>query len=98
MKLKPIIHFHNGKMNVIAKVRHTQNALEYLSDEVRKRLESSQKAKLFRLYAGDQALYQEFERHIRHQTNELIYAYPISPVVGAHIGLKAVGIGMWLES
>lgn len=91
LDFKPILHFYRSSLTRLDIVRHTDNMLEVLSQTIAQSIKGKN-AIVYGLHTGNVELYEQFAKKL--QTHIGIYpgGYPISPVVGAHIGLDAVGI------
>lgn len=94
--IKPILHFHNGVLTQAGKIPKIENAIEHLLKLAQEK-QMGKRAQLIGMYSGDEALYRKFEAQIALNYGVKIPAYPITPVVGAHIGPRAIGLGLWVH-
>lgn len=95
LQLKPLIHVNRqGEAVVYERIMTTVRAMRSIAEYVRQYAEENNYL-VFTLYSGSEQLHRELE-DILEKNNHLynLPAYPISPVVAAHIGPYAFGIGM----
>lgn len=95
LRLKPLIHINRrGEAEVAERIMTTARAMRVLSDRVARVLEHGSYS-VFTLYSGDLELHRDLE-DILESRNQLRHlpSYPISPVVAAHIGPHAFGVGL----
>lgn len=95
LRLKPIILVNRkGETEVADRIMTTVRAMRCLSDRVA-RYTQDERYSVFTLYSGSVELHREME-DILAARNSLqgLPAYPISPVVAAHIGPYAFGVGI----
>lgn len=91
LDFKPILHFHRSELTRLNIVRHTDNMLEVLSHTIAESIKDKN-AIVYGLHTGNIELYEKFADKLQTRIGIRPGGYPISPVVGAHIGLDAVGI------
>lgn len=88
LQIKPIISFKAGQLTIVGKVRKIENALDELAAFVSGKVKNPSLQTLG-LYMGNQDLYRRFAAKL---PAELKFEFPLTPVVGAHIGPDAVGV------
>ena len=93
LKIKPILRFKKGVLEVEHKVRSLQSVLNYLVDEVKKLLEHG-KAVVRIAYVDNSATAKELEHMIFQLGDDVSVSITgvISPVVSAHVGLGGLGV------
>ena len=94
--IKPILHFHNGSLKQAGKIAKIENAIEHLM-KLAKETQEGRRAQIIGMYSGDSALYKRLEDQLQRSYGVKVPAYPITPVVGAHIGPRAIGLGLWVH-
>lgn len=94
LDLKPVLRFYDGQFSRadIGMGRKTEDTLDALADTAAR----AARAKPVRLYGGDRALYERLAEKLQNKTGLTPAAFPISPVIGAHIGADAVGV-CWVD-
>lgn len=95
--IKPILHFHRGVLQQVGKISNIENAIEHLM-KLAQNTQSDMRAQLIGLYSGDEALYKKLEEQVEVHYGLKIPAYPITPVVGAHVGPRVIGLGLWMHN
>lgn len=88
LNIKPIIALHDGKLEPVGKVRGRKKAIEKLVEGI------PPKAKVInvaQIDALDEALELKQQLHLRFKGAEIAIC-ELGPVVGAHLGPKALGI------
>jgi DegV family protein with EDD domain len=93
LKIKPILRFRRGVLDVEHKARAFANVLKYLSGEAAKLLEQGKTIILINYVdVADKA--KELQHEINQLSKDIVVrmAGVISPVVAAHIGLGGLGI------
>ena len=93
LKIKPILRFRRGVLEVEHKVRSFKNVVLYLLDEVNKMLLLG-KVCVYIAYVDRSAEAKELEHEIFQLSDQLRVRITgvISPVVSAHVGLGGLGI------
>jgi DegV family protein with EDD domain len=93
LSIKPILHLVDGKIEPLASVRTKKKALAHLMDVAQTEMagKSGIKAAVIHAAAEDDGkkLYQELKQALQ---PEEIHLVELSPVVGAHVGPKALGV------
>ncbi|WP_304334229.1 DegV family protein [Conchiformibius steedae] len=95
LHLKPLIHVNrDGEAEVAERIMTTVRAMRALSDHVGQALQRGHYS-VCTLYSGNLELHRDLE-YILETHNQLRHlpAYPLSPVVAAHIGPHAFGVGL----
>ena len=94
-KIKPLINVdRDGRAVVAEKIMTTRRAMLAISDRIRQ-ITASRDYYVFTLYSGDMEIHQEFVDVLAEYNNlSGLPAYPISPVVTAHSGISAFGVGL----
>lgn len=93
LKIKPILRFRRGVLEVEHKVRSFKNVVLYLLDEVKKMLPLG-KVAVYIAYVDRSVEAKELEHEIFQLSDQLRVRITgvISPVVSAHVGLGGLGI------
>jgi DegV family protein with EDD domain len=93
LSIKPILHLVDGKIEPLASVRTKKKALAHLMEVVSGEMagKSNIKAAVIHAAAADDAekFYHELKQALQ---PEEIHIVELSPVVGAHVGPKALGV------
>ncbi|WP_315359983.1 DegV family protein [Neisseria bacilliformis] len=97
LDLKPVLRFYDGQFSRagIGMGRKTEDTLDALADTA-VRAARAKPVRLYGLYGGDRALYERLAEKLQNKTGLTPAAFPISPVIGAHIGADAVGV-CWVD-
>lgn len=97
LDLKPVLRFYDGQFSRadIGMGRKTEDTLDALADTAA-RAARAKPVRLYGLYGGDRALYERLAEKLQNKTGLTPAAFPISPVIGAHIGEDAVGV-CWVD-
>ena len=97
LDLKPVLRFYDGQFSRagIGMGRKTEDTLDVLADTAA-RAARAKPVRLYGLYGGDRALYERLAEKLQNKTGLTPAAFPISPVIGAHIGADAVGV-CWVD-
>lgn len=95
LKIKPILTVENGVILPLEKVRTTKKAREKLLELSLEKIKETKEAEAFIAYTDNKDLAETFENEIlKHYPNLKITLIPLTPVVGAHTGPGAIGIGL----
>lgn len=93
LSIKPILHLVDGKIEPLASVRTKKKALAHLMDVAKTEMAGQSGIKTAVIHASAAAdaekLYGELKQLLQ---PEEIHIVELSPVVGAHVGPKALGI------
>jgi DegV family protein with EDD domain len=93
LSIKPILHLLEGKIEPLASVRTKKKALAHLMDVARQEMagKTNIKAAVIHAAAEDDAkkLYAELKEALQPEEMHIV---ELSPVVGAHVGPKALGV------
>ncbi len=94
-KIKPLIQVdREGRAVVADKIMAINRSIIALSDRVRE-ITATRDYYVFTLYSGDMKIHQDFVNVLADRNNlSGLPAYPISPVVTAHAGISAFGVGL----
>lgn len=94
-KIKPLIQVdREGRAVVADKIMTINRSIIALSDRVRE-ITATRDYYVFTLYSGDMKIHQDFVDVLADRNNlSGLPAYPISPVVTAHAGISAFGVGL----
>lgn len=94
-KIKPLINVdREGRAVAVEKIMTSHRTMLAISDRVLA-LTSERDYYAFTLYSGNMVLHDEFVAILNEKNNlSGLPAYPISPVVGAHVGIGSFGIGL----
>lgn len=94
-KIKPLIDVdRDGKAIVAEKIMTTTRTMHAISDRIRE-LTTTRDYYVFTLYSGNMELHKQLVDILAERNNlSGLPAYPISPVVTAHAGISAFGVGL----
>ncbi|MDX9692423.1 MAG: DegV family protein [Acholeplasmataceae bacterium] len=98
LKIKPILRFRRGVLEVEHKVRSIQNALLYLVNETKKLLEHGKV--IVRIAYVDTSVQAKELEHMIYQLGDHVKVKitgNISPDISAHVGLGGLGVYLTLE-
>ena len=95
LDLKPVLRFRDGEFSRLDVGRKTENTLDALVDAVKKQTHGKH-VRAYGLYGGNRDLYEQLAQKLKDKTGLKMTGFPISPVIGAHLGPDAVGVG-WVE-
>lgn len=94
LHIKPILHFENGQVRMQGKVKNINDGLDRIIESMEKHHYPLEDSELYILYCGNDdiynALYNKISDHFQIQPQ----SFPLSPVVGAYSGPKAVGVAI----
>lgn len=97
LKIKPILRFEQGKLEVEHKVRSNDNVIKYLINEVGKLQEKAKTVvKIAYTTTNDMALLLEKEIKAKYQDVKVSFSGKISAVVAVHVG--SAGLGIYLTN
>ena len=91
--LKPVLRFYDGQFSRINRIRTSGDTIDTLVETVSAKTKQGN-IRLYGLYGGSRDLYDSLAERLRRHTGIEPEAFPISPVIGAHIGPDAVGVVM----
>lgn len=94
IKLKPILGVSSNNMKVLDRVRTTDKALEAMVNMAVEYCRLQPTFSAYVLYCGNEALYRNVCEKFRQQMNFVPETYPLTPVVGAHLGPATIGIAV----
>lgn len=98
LRLKPLIQVNGeggGKARVAERIMTTTRAMRAISERVGYYTDGGSCHSVFTLYSGSSGLHRDLQDMLAaHHGLSRLPAYPISPVVAAHIGPFAFGVGM----
>lgn len=94
-KIKPLINVdRDGKAVVAEKIMTTTRTMYAISDRIRE-ITATRDYYVFTLYSGNMELHKQLVDILAERNNlSGLPAYPISPVVTAHAGISAFGVGL----
>ena len=95
LDLKPVLRFRDGEFSRLDVGRKTENTLDALVEAVKKQTHGKH-VRAYGLYGGNRDLYEQLAQKLKDKTGLKMTGFPISPVIGAHLGPDAVGVG-WVE-
>ncbi|WP_455663147.1 DegV family protein [Pradoshia sp.] len=96
MKIKPIVTFEEGKLEIKTKVRTWKQATEKIESYLEESLASGEIEELFLLYGRDQSQTTEWVDMVKAKSADKVSTYPLGTALVLHAGTGTVGIG-WLE-
>ena len=100
LQIKPLVQINeDGQIIVAEKIMTTRRAMQNLSDRIAE-LPAKEQSMIYTLYSGSPELHRDFTEMLAERNGlDNLPAYPISPVVAAHIGPYAFGFGaFWPQS
>ncbi|EOI00475.1 DegV family EDD domain-containing protein [Enterococcus moraviensis ATCC BAA-383] len=94
LKIKPILTFEDGKIVLFEKIRSTKKAFARAEDIIGKRdKEIDRPVKLYVIHANNLAVAEEEKAKLQKQyPNAIIEIGHFGPVIGTHLGEKAIGL------
>lgn len=94
-KIKPLIKVdRQGRAVVAEKIMTTHRTMLAMSERIRQ-ITATRDYYIFTLYSGNMQMHQEFlDILAEHNNLSGLPSYPISPVVTAHSGVSAFGVGL----
>ena len=97
MKIKPIVTFEEGRLEVKTKVRTWKQATEKISSYLEESLASGKIEEIFMLYGRDESQAEEWIDMVKAENADAkISTNPLGTALVLHAGTGTVGIG-WLE-
>lgn len=97
MKIKPIVTFEEGRLEVKTKVRTWKQATEKVSSYLEESLASGKIEEIFMLYGRDESQAEEWIDMVKAENADAkISTNPLGTALVLHAGTGTVGIG-WLE-
>ncbi len=93
LSIKPILHLKDGKIEPLASVRTKKKALAHLLNVAKEEMAGKQGIKAAVIHAAAAADAQKLHDQLTGILNpEEMHIVELSPVVGAHVGPKALGV------
>ncbi len=96
MKIKPIVTFEEGKLEIKTKVRTWKQATEKIESYLEESMASGEIEEIFLLYGRDQSQTTEWIDMVKAKSADKVSTYPLGTALVLHAGTGTVGIG-WLE-
>jgi DegV family protein with EDD domain len=98
LRIKPVLYLKEGQIEVLAKVRTKRRALKRLLELVEERVPegTSVHAAVIHAQAVEEASALEKEIRARFNCAE-IYLSELGPVIGTHIGPRAIGLAFYTD-
>ena len=99
LKIKPVLTFDDGKIMLFEKIRSSKKAFARAEDVIGQRMrEINQPVKLYVIHANSLAVAQEEKQKIQEKyPNATVEIGHFGPVIGTHLGEKAIGLAISLE-
>ena len=99
LKIKPVLTFDDGKIMLFEKIRSSKKAFARAEDVIGQRMrEINQPAKLYVIHANSLAVAQEEKQKLQEKyPNATVEIGHFGPVIGTHLGEKAIGLAISLE-
>ena len=99
LKIKPVLTFDDGKIMLFEKIRSSKKAFTRAEDVIGQRMrEINQPVKLYVIHANSLAVAQEEKQKLQEKyPNATVEIGHFGPVIGTHLGEKAIGLAISLE-
>lgn len=99
LKIKPVLTFDDGKIMLFEKIRSSKKAFSRAEDVIGQRMrEINQPVKLYVIHANSLAVAQEEKQKLQEKyPNATVEIGHFGPVIGTHLGEKAIGLAISLE-
>lgn len=99
LKIKPVLTFDDGKIMLFEKIRSSKKAFARAEDVIGQRMrEINQPVKLYVIHANNLAVAQEEKQKLQEKyPNATVEIGHFGPVIGTHLGEKAIGLAISLE-
>ena len=99
LKIKPVLTFDDGKIMLFEKIRSSKKAFARAEDVSGQRMrEINQPVKLYVIHANSLAVAQEEKQKLQEKyPNATVEIGHFGPVIGTHLGEKAIGLAISLE-
>ena len=99
LKIKPVLTFDDGKIMLFEKIRSSKKAFARAEDVIGQRMrEIKQPVKLYVIHANSLAVAQEEKQKLQEKyPNATVEIGHFGPVIGTHLGEKAIGLAISLE-
>ena len=99
LKIKPVLTFDDGKIMLFEKIRSSKKAFTRAEDVIGQRMrEINQPVKLYVIHANSLAVAQEEKQKLQGKyPNATVEIGHFGPVIGTHLGEKAIGLAISLE-
>ncbi len=99
LKIKPVLTFDDGKIMLFEKIRSSKKAFARAEDVIGQRMrEINQPVKLYVIHANSLAVAQEEKQKLQEKyPNATVEIGHFGPVIGTHLGEKAIGLAISLE-
>lgn len=99
LKIKPVLTFDDGKIMLFEKIRSSKKAFTRAEDVIGQRMrEINQPVKLYVIHANSLAVAQEEKQKLQEKySNATVEIGHFGPVIGTHLGEKAIGLAISLE-
>lgn len=98
LSIKPLLHLHDGQVDVLEQTRTKRGALTRLLQVVEERIDAARAVHMAVVHAEvlqeAMALKEEMEKRFR---CEELYVLNLSPVLGVHTGPGVIGVGFYTE-
>ena len=97
MKIKPIVTFEEGKLEIKTKVRTWKQATEKISSYLEESVTAGKIEEIFMLYGRDESQAKEWKDLVKAENIDAkVSTNPLGTALVLHAGTGTVGIG-WLE-
>ena len=99
LKIKPVLTFDDGKIMLFEKIRSSKKAFARAEDVIGQRMrEINQPVKLYVIHANSLAVAKEEKQKLQEKyPNATVEIGHFGPVIGTHLGEKAIGLAISLE-
>lgn len=94
LKIKPMFRHRAGVLEIVSKVRKTENAIREFSEFADNELARENSMGLG-VYCGNHQLYDDFKRDMK---GRLQGTLPLTPVIGCHFGPSSVGVAVYYNT
>lgn len=90
LKIKPVLHFQNGRIEVYQKIRTKRKALDHIYELTRKEIPQMRQLSLMHVDCQEE-LEQFASRLIPHYQGQILVC-DLGPVIGSHVGPGTIGV------
>lgn len=94
LQMKPILHLHEGKIELFDKVRTSSRAINRILGEMKNDLDRIQQLAVIHVSAPREAL--QFKGMIQEMYQQEVEIYEATPVIGTHVGPGTIGLAYHL--
>lgn len=92
LKIHPVLTVMDGKTTVLSKVRTKAKAIDFIVEKFIEDINIKELGEVIVHHINDEIKGRELAKRIEEITGKAVDVYPIGPVIGLHVGPKAIGI------